>query len=99
MQTISHTHHQKMYAAAQRIDELICDLSGAHCEYRVMDAAYVQTMTFPELTVDNRGNRLFVGDQYMVITCANACKYYVNVTADSVLAACAEVFGFIQHRL
>lgn len=89
----------QMEIAAMRIDGLLNHQSKAHCEYLVMDETYMGTLVIPEFARDSRGNPLLIGDQYMVVTCANGYKYYINVTADSVLAACAEVFNFIQHKL
>ena len=89
----------QMEIATMKIDELLNHQSKAHCEYLVMDEAYMSTLAIPEFARDSRGNPLLIGDQYMVVTCSNGYKYYINVTADSVLAACAEVFNFIQHKL
>lgn len=88
-----------MTVTAAKIDSLLKTLSKARCEYRIMDAAYIGSLDHPSLASDNHGEPLLIGDAYMVITCANGYKYYINVTADSPYAACAEVFNFIQHRL
>ena len=92
-------HVWKMYVAAAHIDDLLNALCQSHCEYRIMDGDSLEGLTAPELTCDNRGNRLVKDDAYMIVTCSNGCKYYINVTADSVLTACAEVFGFVQYKL
>lgn len=92
-------HKWNMIFTASQISSLIDMLSKAKCEYLVMDEAYIASLEYPDLASDNHGDPLCLGDAYMVITCANGYKYYINVTADSPYAACAEVFNFIQHRL
>lgn len=92
-------HQMMMQFAAQSISEIMQRTSGAKCAYLVMDEAYMSSLAMPQYSADNRGHRLMVGDQYMVITCANGYPYYVNVSADSVMAACAEVFSFAQYKL
>lgn len=90
---------RKMCAVAAHIDDLLNFLYRAHCEYRIMNSDFLENLSFPELTCDNRGNRLMKGDAYMIVTAPNGYPYYINVTADSPLTACAEVFQFIQHKL
>ena len=97
--TMQDANYQAMTMAAGKISELLGGLSHARCEYLIMDAAHLNSPSLSELSCDNRGNRLIEGDAYMIVTCSNGCKYYINVTADSVLTACAEVFQFIQHKL
>ena len=92
-----HTHN--LYFAAMQIDTLIQQTSGARCGYRIMDDEYISSLPYPQLVRDNNGNPLIPGDQYMIITCANGYLYYVNITGDSVLTACAEVFQLIQNKL
>ena len=92
-------HAENLHFAAHQIDELIQRTSGAHCRYFVMDDEYMSNLAYPELSRDNNGNQLIPGDQYMVITCANGYKYYVNISGDSVLTACAETFQFISGKL
>ncbi|MBQ7052336.1 MAG: hypothetical protein IJN79_06030 [Clostridia bacterium] len=91
-------HIQNLHFAAHQIDALIQRTSGAHCRYFVMDDEYLSNLAYPELSRDNNGNRLMAGDQYMIITCANGYLYYVNISGDSVLTACAEVFQLIQNK-
>ncbi len=68
------------------------------CEFYVMDTEGLKELEKHPGIVDSRGNPLMIGDWYVIITCANEHRYYVNVTYDSVTAMCAEVFGFIQHK-
>lgn len=91
-------HIQNLHFAAHQIDALIQRTSGAHCRYFVMDDEYLSNLAYPELSRDNNGNRLIAGDQYMIITCANGYLYYINISGDSVLTACAEVFQLIQNK-
>lgn len=88
-----------MKIAANKITELLDWIYRAKCEYYIMDDEYLSQLAYPELSHDNHGNRLIKGCAYMIITVSNGYKYYVNVTADSVLTACAEVFNFIQNKI
>ena len=92
-------HAANLHCAAAYIDALIKRTSGAHCRYFVMNDEYMSGIRYPELVRDNNGNRLITGEQYMVITCANGYMYYVNISGDSVLTACAETFQFISGKL
>ena len=92
-------HEQLMQRVAQQISAILDATSKAKCQYIIMDEAYYGNLAIPQLSQDNRGHQLCVGDAYMVITCANGYMYYVNVSADSALTACAEVFQFVQYKL
>ena len=92
-------HTSNLHFAAAQIDELILRTSGARCGYRVMDDEYIAALPYPQLVRDNNGNPLIPGDRYMIITCANGYRYHVNISGDSVLTACAEVFQFISGKL
>ena len=70
---------------------------GKSCDFYVMDKTYYDSLN-PELVRDNRGNALVIGDWYVIVTCANGYKYFINVTGDSVMTMCAEVFNFIQYK-
>lgn len=87
-----------MHDTARKITELIDGLCKAKCEYRIMDDNYIGLLPIPQLSQDNHGHCLVAGDAYMIITCSNGYKYYINVTADSVLTACSEVFDFIKNK-
>ena len=85
--------------AAEMISMILLGEKGMRCEYATMTAEYVQGLRFPELVRDSRGNPLIPGDQYMIVTCRDGgYKYYVNVSGDSVVTACAELLNFIQHK-
>lgn len=88
-----------MHHTATGIDAILSATAKARCRYLVMTQEYMAALPFPALCHDNRGNPLLIGDAYMVITCENGHKYYVNVTADSPLTACAETFAFVQYKL
>ena len=92
-------HTQNLTFAAQHIDTLIQRTSGARCRYIVMDDQYMSDLACVQLACDNNGNRLVTGNEYMIITCANGYRYYVDITWDSVLTACSEVFRFISSKL
>lgn len=84
--------------AAEMISMILQQEKDMRCEYATMTAEYIQGLRFPELVRDNRGNYLIPGDAYMIVTCSNGYKYYVNVSGDSVVTACAEVLDFIQYK-
>lgn len=84
--------------AAMHMTDILIKEKNMGCVFVVMDDDYLNALECPELVRDSRGNRLFVGDWYVVIVCNNGYRYYVNVTADSVITMCAEVFGFIQNK-
>ena len=50
--------YRNMEFVASQIDALVYELSGAHCEFRVMDKAYLKQLEFPEITVDSSGTPL-----------------------------------------
>ena len=66
--------------------------------FYVMDKRYYDNLALPQFSADNRGNRLVIGDWYVIVTCGDGYKYYINVTADSVVTMCAEVFDFLQYK-
>lgn len=84
--------------AAARLDELLYGAAKAHCEYMVMTEDYIKELIFPELVRDARGNLLIPGDQYMVMIASNGYKYYVNVSGDSLLTACAEAMNLACRK-
>ena len=84
--------------AAEMVSLILQHEKGMTCHYFTMTAEYIQGLRFPQLVRDNRGNQLIPGDSYMIVTCSNGYKYYVNVSGDSVVTACAEVFDFIQYK-
>ena len=68
------------------------------CEFYIMDNRYYGQLAMPQFSADNRGNPLVVGDWYVIVTCADGWKYYINVTLDSIITMCAEVFAFLQYK-
>ena len=82
------TRSNEMRTVCRAIDTVI-ESKGAHSTYIVMTDDYFKSFRFPQLLHDTRDNRLLVGDEYIVITCANGYAYYVNITMDSAIAACA----------
>ena len=89
---------EKYHFAVSHMSHILNHEKRMTCMFIVMNDGYLKNLKCPELVRDSRGNRLFVGDWYVVITCNNGYRYFVNVTADSVTAMCAEVFGFIQNK-
>lgn len=69
-----------------------------YCCFQTIDEDYINSFTFPDLIRDNRGNHLIPGDEYVIVTCQNGYRYHINVTGDSVVTMCAEVFDFIQNK-
>ena len=84
--------------AADQMSLILQSEKGMSCRFYIMDEAYYGDLAFPQLSADNRGHRLTIGDWYVIVTCSNGHKYYVNVTWDSVVTMCAEVFDFIQCK-
>lgn len=37
-------------------------------------------------------------DEYAVVTCENGCKYYVNITADTLMAIVLDIFRAMEHK-
>ncbi len=84
--------------AAENISLILQRGKNMTCVFYVMDARYYRNLARPELSADNRGHQLMIGDWYVIVTCSNGYKYYINVTRDSVVTMCAEVFDFIQNK-
>lgn len=92
-------HIRRMKGAAYHLNALLNHTSKARCHYVVMDEEYISNLAYPDIARDMRGNRLIANDEYMIVTCPNGYKYYVNVSGDSALTACAETLGFISGKL
>lgn len=88
----------RMHNAANQLDILLQQSSNARCEFFIMDEEHINSFTYPELVRCSRGNRLFVGHWYMILTAPNGYNYYVNVTGDSVLTACADTLNFASTK-
>lgn len=84
--------------AAENMNFILRREKGMTCAFYVMDKRYYNDLACPEFSADNRGNQLIIGDWYVIVTCSNGYKYYINVTCDSVITMCAEVFNFIQNK-
>lgn len=92
-------HLEYLRAVTDHIDAIFRSTSGARCACQLMDETYIAALKYPTLTRDNHGAMLRPGSLYMVITCANGYAYYVDVTGDSILTACAEVMTFASSKL
>lgn len=68
------------------------------CRFYIMTKAYYDKLSCPQLAADNHGHALVIGDWYVIVTCSNGYKYYINVSHDSVVTMCAEVFDFIKNK-
>ncbi len=84
--------------AADNMNLILQREKSMTCAFYVMDARYYGNLAHPELSTDNRGHQLMIGDWYVIVTCSSGYKYYINVTCDSVVTMCAEVFNFIQNK-
>ena len=84
--------------SAENISCILQREKGMTCVFYVMDKRYYENLALPQFSADNRGHQLVVGDWYVIVTCGNGYKYYINVTADSVVSMCAEVFDFLQYK-
>lgn len=84
--------------ATQNMSLILSHAKDMTCTFYVMDEQYYKNLAYPELSCDNRGNRLMVGDWYVIVRCSNGYLYYVNVSHDSIVTMCAEVFSYIQNK-
>lgn len=84
--------------AAQNMSQILSSAKGMTCSFYVMDERYYKNLAYPELSSDNRGNKLIIGDWYVIVRCSNGYLYYINVSHDSIVTMCAEVFSFIQNK-
>lgn len=84
--------------ATENISCILQREKGMTCVFYVMDKRYYDNLALPQFSADNRGNQLVIGDWYVIVTCSNGYPYYINVTADSVVTMCAEVFDFLQYK-
>ena len=84
--------------AAEMISLILQHEKSMTAQYFTMTAEYINALPYQQLVRDNRGHALAAGDEYVIVTCSNGYKYYVNVTCDSVVTMCAEVFDFIQSK-
>ncbi len=84
--------------AARDVSRILEREKHMKCEFIIMNDEYYENLACPEFSKDNRGNVLCVGNWYVIVHCSNGHLYYVNVTCDSVLAMCEEVFFFVQRK-
>lgn len=84
--------------AAERMDNILRECGDKSCGFFVMDEETMARYEIFDNVRDNRGNRIVVGDWYVVVRCGNGYRYYINVTHDSVITMCAEVFSFLQYK-
>lgn len=84
--------------AADNMSLILQHEKSMSCCFYVMDKAYYGNLAYPQLSADNRGHALVIGDWYVIVTCSNGYKYYINVSGDSVVTMCAETFDFIQNK-
>ena len=88
----------KYIEACSLMSEILYRNGGKACYLTKMTQDYIDRLDFPELIRDNHGGRLLPGTLYVIVTCPNDYRYYVNVSGDSVLTMCAEVLNFIQGK-
>lgn len=84
--------------AAKNMSSILEREKYMSCRFYVMDKGYINNLAYPEMSADNHGDRLRIGKWYVIVKCANGHLYYVDVTEDSVVTMCVEVFDFIQHK-
>jgi hypothetical protein len=71
---------------------------GKSCRFMILTQEEYETFEHPEIMHSTRGHNLLVGDWYVVVTCRNGYKYYVNVTADSIITMCIEVLKAMEFK-
>lgn len=86
-------HFEELTYAMQKISLILRHNHFSGCEILRWDSA-------PNLQVlhDVNGYNLNPDDTYAVVICENGYRYYINITGDSILTACAEVLNFIQYK-
>jgi hypothetical protein len=98
MNHIYMTERERLVYAFSRISDFIQNHGFKGCHVHKWERSDFDQFQFPELIRDNHGNILFPGELYVIVTCENDHRYYVNITGLSVLSACAEVLNFIQYK-
>lgn len=86
------------HTACDDMARILLREKGMYCCFAVMTEDIRNSHQFPELIRDHNGALLIDGDEYVIVTCGNGYRYYINVTGDSVITMCAEVFNFIQNK-
>lgn len=90
--------YPQYHEACQNLSRILYDNKKMTCYLMRMTPEYIAELPHPEIVRDNNGDKLFPGYEYVVVVCENGYKYYVNVSGDSVITMCAEVFNFIQGK-
>ena len=88
-----------MTTVALQLSNVLNVTSGAHCEYKAMTVTDIVHLLPHIMHTDNNNYPLRVGREYMIIICPNGYRYYVDVTYDSPLTACAETISFAAKKL
>lgn len=59
---IVHKNYLPFMNAAENMSSILERENGMRCVFYVMDQRYIDNLAYPQLSADNRGNRLIVGD-------------------------------------
>jgi hypothetical protein len=92
------TEREKLDYAFSCISDFIQNHGFKGCCVHKWQWSDFDQFQFPELIHDNHGNQLIPGDLYVIVTCNNDYRYYINITGTSILAACADVLEYIQYK-
>ena len=92
------TWKDKVDNALEHMTAILYTNKHMRCSMLHFDEDYLKQFKCPELIRDSKGCKLFPGNDYVVVTCENEYKYYINVSGDSIVTMCSEVFDFIQYR-
>ena len=92
------THFMRVDNAMRYLSQILHDNGFKGCHLYQWEKDDFKKFSFPDLLCDQKGNRLIPGDWYVIIRCVNDYLYFVNVSGDSVLTACAEVLIFAQNK-
>lgn len=87
------------YAASILISALLEGYSdGKKCRFFILDKTGLMSLENHDFTFDTRGHQLIPGDWYIEVECRNGYKYYINVTADSVITMAIEVLKAMEFK-
>ena len=83
--------------AMEQLNALLELLCGAKC--MPVDDVQALMNKYPQKDLrDTQGIKLLPFFAYVVVVAPNGYEYYINVTADSAITACAEVLNFARSK-
>ena len=96
------TNFENYEAVVSKVSEILKSEKNMTAQFIIAAPENIETIApkrlYDGLSHDSKGNPIIPGDWYIVVTCDNDYKYVINVTYDSTITMCAEVFNFIQYK-